>query len=582
MKLFLANPAGLWALLAIPAILLIHFLQERTKRIRASTLFLLERVKPQSIGGARIERLRNSVPLWMQLLAALIIAWLLSDPRWIRRDSRQTVAVVLDSSVSMGAFQKETREMLAQKLTRWSRTAAQTDWHLIESAPRKPTLYAGTELKGLMDAFDKWEPSLGTHRPDDALMTARGLVRHGAGMVIFVTDRKTEVPAEVAVLSAGSLIGNVGFAGGEVKVVGGGSRWTVLVKNYGIEKQERDWFFEGEKADEKIESGRQHLVIEPGQTVVLEGEWPRDQKRLTFKLAGDRFAWDDKLPLQKPEPRIVRVAATLAGATGNLLKKMFAAIDGVELNSLTPDLIVGELGTAVDTHAVQVAGSAGEGAPLDPAWVAAEDHAMTRDLAWSGLLCGKPMSLVLTAEDEPLLWKGGRILALLRHGTTAEGRPLRRLILNWDLTQSNASRTPALLVMLQRFVESVRVSKRDPWAENFETGQELDFQGENTQLRIDGASQPFNGRAPERPGFFEVQEGDKNMISGAAFFADIREADFHGAEPLDTLEQKRLESALRQSEADPLMLLWMSLVLACFMISWAWKQKFGRLKTAKG
>ena len=579
MKLFLANPAGLWALLAIPVILLIHFLQERTRRIRASTLFLLERVKPQSVGGARIDRLRNSVPLWMQLLAALIIAWLLSDPRWIRRDSRQTVAVVLDSSVSMSAFKKQTRELLAQKLARWSGTAAHTDWHLIESAPRNPTLYAGTELKGLMEAFDKWHPTLGTHRPDDSLMTARGLVRQGSGTVIFVTDRKTDVPAEVAVLSAGAMIENVGFAGGEVKTAGAAARWNVLVKNYGAEKQERDWFFEGRNLGVKLQSGAQHLVIEPGQTVVLEGEWPRDEKQLTFKLSGDRFAWDDMLPLQKPEPRVVRVAVKLGGATGNLLKKMFDAFEGVELNSLTQDLTVGELGTAVENDAVQVAGTAGEGAPLDPAWVAAEDHGLTRDLAWSGLLCGKPMSLVLTADDEPLLWKGGRILAVLRHGTAADGRPLRRLILNWDLEQSNAAKTPALLVMLRRFVESVRVSKREPWAGNFETGQDLEFQGVSAKLLSEGDSLAFDGRAPEKPGFFEVREGDKAMINGAAHFADIREADFHGAEALDTLEKMRFASALRQSEADPLMLLWMALVLACFMISWAWRAKNGKQKT---
>lgn len=575
MKLFLANPAGLWALLAIPLILLIHFLQERTRRIRASTLFLLERVKPQSVGGARIDRLRNSVPLWMQLLAALIIAWLLSDPRWIRRDSRQTVAVVLDSSVSMRAFKKETRALLTDKLARWSGTAARTDWHLIESAPRKPTLYAGSELKGLMDAFDKWEPTLGTHRPDDALMTARSLVRQGAGTVIFVTDRKTDVPAEVAVISAGSPIENVGFAGGEVKLAGTGIRWNVLVRNYGKEKQDRDWFVEGQNADAKIQSGRQHLVIEPGQTVVLEGEWPRDEKRLTFKLTGDRFDWDDVLPLQKPEPRIVRVAVRLSGATGDMLKKMFQAFEGVDLNPLTPDLTVGELGTAVENDAVQVVGAASEGDTLDPAWVAAEDHALTRELAWSGLLCGKPMSLVLTAEDEPLLWKGGRILALLRHGTSAEGRPLRRLILNWDLARSNASRTPALLVMLQRFVESVRVAKREPWAGNFETGEELELQGSDAKLWSDAGPLLFDGRAPEKPGFFEVRLNDKVMISGAAHFADIREADFHGAEPLDTLEEMRFESALRQSEADPLMLLWMALVMSCFMTSWAWRAKSG-------
>ena len=56
MRLVLANPAGLWALMAIPLVLLIHFLQEQSRRVRVSTLFLLERVQPESVGGARLER----------------------------------------------------------------------------------------------------------------------------------------------------------------------------------------------------------------------------------------------------------------------------------------------------------------------------------------------------------------------------------------------------------------------------------------------------------------------------------------------------------------------------------------------
>ena len=99
-----ANPLALWALLALPVILAIHCLHERARRLRVSTLFLLERVAPESASGARFERLRNSLPLWLQLIAAALIAWLLAEPRWVRADSVQTVVVVLDSSASMSAF----------------------------------------------------------------------------------------------------------------------------------------------------------------------------------------------------------------------------------------------------------------------------------------------------------------------------------------------------------------------------------------------------------------------------------------------------------------------------------------------
>ncbi|MEY2879521.1 MAG: hypothetical protein RLZZ15_1901, partial [Verrucomicrobiota bacterium] len=43
-----ANPAGLWALLAAPAILAIHFLQQRARVARTSTWFLIERLAPDS------------------------------------------------------------------------------------------------------------------------------------------------------------------------------------------------------------------------------------------------------------------------------------------------------------------------------------------------------------------------------------------------------------------------------------------------------------------------------------------------------------------------------------------------------
>ncbi len=576
MSVVFANPAGFWALAAVPLVLLIHFLQEQSRRVRCSTLFLLERVKPESVGGARLERLRNSVPLWLQLLAALIIAWLLAEPRWIRQDSRQTVVVVLDSSVSMSAFKKETRQLLRDKLARWAGASAHTDWHLLESGLRRPRLYAGANLGALLGALDKWEPAQGTHALEAALPAARSLVRNGAGIVILVSDRRTEVPAGVALLSAGEPIENVGFAGGDIR----SGRWRVLVTNHGRERQEREWWMEDEKL--KTRNSKSKISIEPGQTITIEGELPPDVERLALVLDADRFAWDDRLPLQRPNPRTVRAAVRLTGASGDLMGKMFGALEGVELGSLAPDLVVDELGNALDSDAVQLGGSAGENGLLDPSWVAAEDHRLTRDLAWSGLLSGRPLELTMVEGDVPLLWKGNRALALLRRGPTVDGRLTQRLILNWDLAQSNAARVPALPVMLQRFVEMVRERKAEPWAGNFETAQEIRVAGRGQgaevggrksvlEVHAEGELVAFEGRAPDRPGFFEVMENGKVLIRGAAHFADTREADFRAAESLDTSESQRMETALRQSEADPWTPLWVLLLAACFIGAWAWR-----------
>lgn len=587
MRLLLANPAGLLALLSVPAILLIHFLQERSRRVRVSTLFLLERVAPRSVAGSRVEKLRNSVPLWLQLAAALLVTWMLAEPRWIRQDSRQTVVVVMDSSVSMCAFREETRRQLEQSLRDWSRAAAHTEWHLLESDPRKPTLYAGPDLAGVLRGFDSWQPTRGSHRPDDALLIARGLVKTN-GIVIFVTDRKLEAPSDVALLSAAGKMQNTGFAGAEIQSAtvapgtAAATKWRVLVRNYGDEVSRREWWVEFPGSGEA--SKKNPVEILPGQTVTLTGELPPDIERAVLVLSGDKFTWDDRLPVQKPRPRLVRAEVRFGGRVGDLWRKMLGALDQVEVLASAsvqqpPDLVISELGTALNGPGIQLPLEGTEEAQLDGAWTVAEDHPLVRDVNWMGLLTTRPLELAVTENDEPLLWKGDRPLALVRRTSREIGTMDRRLLLAWDLAQSNAARHPAMLVLVHRFVEDVRQSLHTPWAGNFEAGQPLHLadaaRKEAASLQLSHANKKsrYDGRLPEEVGFFEVTEGGKALVSGSLQFADTREADFADAAPVDTVQQHRWDAALRQTEADPFTALWVFLVLGCLLVSWAWKQQ---------
>ncbi len=600
MRLLFASPAGLWALLAIPVIVLIHFLQERSRRVRVSTLFLLERVKPESVAGARMERLRNSVPLWLQLAAALLITWMLVEPRWIRADSRQTVAVVLDSSVSMSAFREQTRELLETRLRQWSRTAAHTQWHLLESDPRKPTLYAGEDLKGVLDAVASWQPTRGTHRPDDVLLVARGLVK-SSGIVIFVTDRKIEVPSDVALLSAGEPVENTGFAGAEVSLAAGtepstsATLWKVLVRNYGAKPARREWWveFPDAKGGTARTSQKQPVEIAPGQSVSLGGELPPDVERAVVVLEEDRFAWDDRFPIQKPQPRVVRAEIRVGGRSGDLWRKMLGALAHVEVAGpgasappagggqapRSPDFAVAELGTVIDVPGIQFPVSEDEDIQLDPAWTVAENHPLVRDVNWMGLMTPRPAELSVTENDEPLLWKGDRPLAMVRRTRAEQGPALRRLLLAWDPTHSNAARNPAMLILVHRFVEDVRQQMTGAWAGNFEAGQVLssgasapDGSAPPVVITHDGAKSKYDGRLPDTVGFFDLKQEDKLLLSGAASFADTREADFHEAAALDTVEQRRWEAALKQTEADPFAPLWVLLTLGCLVTAWGWRQ----------
>lgn len=576
-----ANPAALYALLALPVIVAIHFLQQRSRRVRVSTLFLLDHSAPISVAGARFERLRNSLPLWLQLLAACIVVWLLSEPRWLRENSRQSIAIVLDSSVSMSAFQDASLDpALSRALAPWARTATSTDWVLLESDTRKPVLYRGPALAPLLDSLKSWHPTRGTHDASDALTLARSLVK-ASGTVLFVTDRTPPpLPSDIGVIAIGEPFANVGFAGLEMKsaTVGEDLRWSVLVRNHSQDSQAREWWVEWPSPDATTESSstsKSSITLNPGQTLTLSGALPLGIDQAIVQLSPDRFTIDDSLPLRRPAPRQLTAAIALTEpAQQRLFSELLSALDHLQLgNSDARDLVVSEIGTAATTHAIQISSGDGVGAvaSLDPAPVLAETHPLTRDLDWASLLTAAPTDLTLSDNDQPLLWKGNRPLALLRQDTQDDGRVTQRLLLGWNPLASSAARNPALVVMFHRFVEDLRQRKRHPFADNFETDQPLALgfpaQAPRT-LRLQDKNLPFRNRTPDSPGFFELHEGTETVLSAAAAFGDVREADFTQAATFDETATLRRESAMKQTEADPYTPLWLLGLIACLLVSW--------------
>ncbi len=629
MGIVLANPWGLVALATVPLLIAIHSLRQRSRRVVTSTLFLLEHAGPLPTGGIRLERFRQALPFWMQLLASLALTWLLVEPRFIRADSRQTVAVVLDSSASMAAFRGPTIAALERVLERLGAVAGHTDWHLLETGPRRPPLHAGDTLTGLLGALPQWQPTLGTHDFTAALAVAQALAPADRGAVILVTDRDIAVPPGVARLSVGTPIDNTGFVGADVSAdaapdasSGGPSpRWRAIVANRGqLPSRRRLTILTGPAAGFPTAPTPAPLDIDlaPGETKTLTGAWPAGAERVLLELTPDRFPPDDSIALVRPVPRTVRVAIRAGTPGGELLGRMLAAATDVEIvaDADSADLVVEPFGTegtgasvqvsaaAPDTNAdsAEEAGDAGQeeadnASPpprpmrLDPATLSVEDHPLVRDLAWIGFLSGPAGPIEPADGDEPLVWKGARPLVLLRHRIAESGTVGELLLLNADLDGSTAARTPALVVLLERFVERVRGRIERPWADTFQAEEEIpmpplaativvepraspDAEGGETRRP---RSQPFRGRAPADAGFFTVaanagEAPTQALLQGATQQADPRESDFRTAGPADTVDEVRLELARRQSVADPFLPGWLALVAAALLVAWGWKQ----------
>ncbi len=565
-----AHPlAGALALLGLPAILLIHFLQLPARPVASSTLFLLETLAPESTGGRRLQRLRQSVPLWLQLLAVLLIAWVLAQPRWMQPQSTQSVVVVLDSSLSMQAFRKELAT-LPERLQKIASGAARSEWIVLESDPAAPTLYHGEVLSQFAEALTKWEPRLGFHDTHTALVRAQALVRDH-GLVVFVSDHDAAVPPGVALLAIGHPLENSGWIGLSTE----GEGWEALIRHYGSTPQTRHWSLET-LSDPPTRSTPQPITLVPGQSLTLRGTFPSEAQKIRLRLdPPDPFPLDDTLPLIRPKlkPLTLTVAmepqraAPHRGWIDAFLRSTPASrelpqgkadLQIVPYDPLSPTKVDGPALRFIDDPAPLAQKKLLSGLMMT------ERDPLVEGLNWNGLLIAESFSFTPVAGDLVLLWQGKHPL-LIRRG--------EQLLLGFDPVQSNAARLPAFAILLHRYAESVRAGLQKPEQANVELAQPLNAPP-GAVLKSEGGTQQGGAlHAPAQPGFFSVEHQGPWRLDAAAHFADPREADFSAATTLEKTDDAIARQRERHLRPDRWATLWLLLLGGVFVLNWNWRER---------
>ena len=579
MGLTFGNPAALWALAAIPLVLLIHFLQRETRRESVSTLFLIERFTHESRKGRRFERLRHSKSLWLQILAVLLIAWLLAEPRRMHADSVQRVAVVLDDSVSLRAFvdpdDAPLARTLAGELRRLERGAAETEWMLLTSSAQRGALYSGVERHELLARADQWRPRAGLHDAGPVLREAIAATLPG-GAVLFVTDRRRpDIPDGVEVIGLGEPFANVGFTGLRVEQRDEQLIWRALVRNYGDQPQSRSWwveFGEGQTEPRDLELG-------PGGTVSVSGAFPEESDRAVLVLSPGRFSLDDRLPMIRPRTKTLLRAPEVESPLADSLSAFLDSLPGWRPAGPgeTPDFRFAALPAHEEPQGPGVFFRYADEPPApNNATIFSERHRLTENLSWQGLDATSPGARDLQPEETPLLWQGAAPLVLLR-----EARGEDQLLVEFDLRHANASRLPAFIVLLHRFLEDLRRDKPAHTRENVHTTQRLNLAvdplgpevvlqtADGTEERVPPGRAGFL-RAPDQPGFFSVRQGEQPLLDAAAHFADARTADFREAETFIVRadRERQRQQADRHSRRDFLAPLWMLLLGGVLLLNW--------------
>lgn len=601
MNLVLTNPVGFWALLGIPAVLLIHFLQRQARVIPISTLFLLSQTQRESVSGRRFDRLTNSIPLWLQLLMVLLLTWLLVEPRYIKPASTQQVAVVLDSSASMGVFKDKLVASLRDKLPPLQGSAPRLELYVFESAPEAPVVYAGTDLEEAFERVEGWTPAAGALDPTAALRLARSRVNR-EGVLLYVTDTPSdELPFNAQMLAVGEPRANVGFTGVAFEQESAETRWKALVRNYSDQEQTRTWqvhFEDGSRSEPRTIS----LPKESMSTV--SAGFPPGAKKLRVVLSPDEFPLDDELPLVVPAPKTLKFFSLTSAKFSDFANRFVATFPNVEevsdaseadLSLVSYDPLLPAM--PAEDSIVMVDETTQSNKYLRGG-IVAEKHPLMDGLNWQSLLVRESIQLQLRPSDDVLLWQGERPLIALRTSVAQEApapstsanapstQRARQLIFNFDPTLSNAFKLPATVVLLHRFSEDLRDRKVAPESRITETGQEISLATKTgtdarplALVRLGPESQVLETRqiplsearylrAPSTPGFFQIKQGESLLLDSACHFADTREADLRSCKSAEEISLAAGEAIDRHTREDHFWRLWVLLVLAALLLAW--------------
>ncbi|NNE91136.1 MAG: hypothetical protein HKN23_05775, partial [Verrucomicrobiales bacterium] len=354
---------------------------------------------------------------------------------------------------------------------------------------------------------------------------------------------------------------------------------------YSDSEQTREWLLQAGNQ----RTANRTLTLGPNETRSLQGRYPEGANRIVLRLEPDAFTIDDELPAVRPKPKPFAIAKVGSQKLDEAFSDVLASFENIiEPNEeFPPDLILAAYNpldpTAQHPRSIVLLDQGNAPKNFLQGRIAAENHPFVAGLNWQGLIARQTPGIPRDERDTVLVWQGERPLVFYR---TSEGK--RQLFLNFDFPTSNAARLPAFIVMLHRFVEDLRQEKVAEKHENYEVAQLIplsyDYGEEAAPLslseQITGPEETISStreitlsqasllRSPDRPGFFEVKQGENVLLFAAAHFADTREADFSGALTESDLAELENELVEQHTEADSRWQLWVLLLLLILVLSW--------------
>lgn len=493
-----AHPLGLIALLAVPAVVALHFFRRRFEPCPVSALFLWRVDDREPVAGRKRERLVWSASLWCELAAALALALCFAGPRASCVAARsEHLVVVLDSSASMGAVRDErstaqaAAELVRERIDGLPRGSRVT---LVRSGAR-PALLAGPAAfpDEARTRLAEWKPLAARHDLHPAL--ALGLELAGGARVLVVSDQfEPEIfPPSVELVSVGEPIDNWAIVHAvrsrEARREGARAERVFLsVASFARAPRRLPITIRAGGA----ELARQEVSLGARDRAHLSFEVPAEVGALEVLLPSDGLACDNVALLVPPSARTIALHSELPEADERALGLAGPGERNIDRwTALVPQSLAA--GSLAGAHLVlsrgPQSGPSSWNLSLEPQGSARRDligpflvergHPLLAGLTLEGLVWSIDPELALPGV--PLVSAGNQpILTEERSGARVVWR------LNLDPARSSLQRSPDWPILLANLAELRRAELPGPVRPNLHVGESLRYRPGAELARVGG------------------------------------------------------------------------------------------------
>jgi Aerotolerance regulator N-terminal len=449
-----AFPLAFFGLLALPALVAIYWLRNRSRRRVVSSLMLWIDQRQLKEGGLLIHRLQTPLLFFLELLSILLIVLAAAGPLVQAGEGSKPLVIVLDDSFSMLAGGEDSPRHQAEEAVRKELAGSAFSSVRIVLAGDAPQMLGEADQQHPEALLDRWKCFSPGANLEEAVTFAFAIGGERSRTLV-VTDHPPPDVTDTERLewhAFGQRRMNLAFVNGTRTARDGQDRCMLEIANLSDRPAKTELVLEGGTGSttdgfRELRRSRIELAANGVQKVVLTLAAGADTLRA--RIDSDALAVDNEVMLVPARERPVRVEIAMRNdALRENVESAIRAITGAELVSSDPELVLtGEADRVADPRAwvARITTDQDAESYLGP-FVVDRNHPLAEGLSLDGVIWGASKSSPVAGS--PVIMAGN--IPLVSDLGRADGTHEIRVSFRPDL--STLQRTPAWPVFMWNLI----------------------------------------------------------------------------------------------------------------------------------